>query len=507
MNQGLRRRRFLEMAGALGLGAELGPWAGLKTITPLRADDTKLKPEMVKFRPEIEPVVRLIEETPRERALEVGIAQLKKGLSYKNLLAGLFLAGIRNIKPRPVGFKFHAVMVINSAHVLGQSSAVSERLLPLLWALDNFKSSQAQDVKEGDWVLEPVDECRLPKTQRAREEFVRAMEVWDSEAADAAVAALCRTSGAAQTMEPIWRMAVRDQRDIGHKAIFAAQSWRTLQTIGWEHAEPVLRSLVFGMLDLRGDTRPRPVGPYETNLENAGKVREGWQIGRDDSGATKGLLQVMRQATPEAASAEAVKLLNQGVSPGSLWDAVILSACELIMHSPGIVAIHATTATNALHYIFTASGDDTTRKLALLQAVGWQPMYRGRTKLTDADGIDALKVNPDIAISNADESVAEIFTTISDDRKKAAAKAQAFLGRGGSSDLIFDAARRMIFHKGRDSHDYKYGAAISEEYLWSTEPKWRGQIVAASMFNLPGTKTPDSPLMIRAREALATVMG
>jgi hypothetical protein len=302
-------------------------------------------------------------------------------------------------------------------------------------------------------------------------------------------------------------MAVRDQRDIGHKAIFAAQSWRTLQTIGWEHAEPVLRSLVFGMLDLRGDTRPRPVGPYETNLENAGKIREGWQIGRDDSAATKGLLQVMRQATPEAASAEAVKLLNQGISPGSLWDAVILSACELIMHSPGIVAIHATTATNALHYIFTASGDDTTRKLALLQAVGWQPMYRGRTKLTDADGIDALKVNPDIAISNADESVAEIFTTISDDRKKAAAKAQAYLGRGGSSDLIFDAARRMIFHKGRDSHDYKYGAAISEEFLWSTEPKWRGQIVAASMFNLPGTKTPDSPLMIRAREALATVMG
>ena len=70
------------------------------------ADDSK-------FRPEIEPVVRLIEDTPRDRSLEVMIAQLKKGLSYKDLLAGLFLAGIRNIKPRPVGFKFHAVMVIN----------------------------------------------------------------------------------------------------------------------------------------------------------------------------------------------------------------------------------------------------------------------------------------------------------------------------------------------------------------------------------------------------------
>ena len=30
MNQGLRRRRFLQMASALGLGAELGPWAKLE---------------------------------------------------------------------------------------------------------------------------------------------------------------------------------------------------------------------------------------------------------------------------------------------------------------------------------------------------------------------------------------------------------------------------------------------------------------------------------------------
>jgi hypothetical protein len=495
------------MASAIGLGAELGPWSQLMSITPAHADDAKLKPDMVQFRPEIEPVVRLIEETPRDRALEVMIAQLKKGLSYKNLLAGLFLAGIRNIKPRPVGFKFHAVMVINSAHVLGQSSAVTERLLPLLWALDNFKGSQAQDVKEGDWVLGPVDSAHLPRPHQANEQLVTALEKWDAEAADAAVAALCRSSGAAATMEPLWRAGVRDQRDIGHKAIFTAQSWRTLQTIGWEHAEPVLRSLVFGMLDLRGDSRPRPVGPYEANKENAARIRPEWTIGRDDPAATQALLQVIRQATPEAASAQAVKLLNQGIAPGSLWDAAILAACELLMHSPGIVAIHATTATNALHYIYTASGDDTTRKLALLQAVGWQPMYRGRVKLTDTQGIDTLKASPDVPVSSGDEAVGEIFATINEDRAKASAKAMAYLARGGSPDLIFDAARRMIFHKGRDSHDYKYGAALWEECLWSTAPRWRSPMVAASMFNFPGATTADSPLMIRAREALTTVMG
>ena len=204
----------------------------------------------------------------------------------------------------------------------------------------------------------------------------------------------------------------------------------------------------------------------------SGRTRPTWKtpprfarngpIGRDDPAATQALLQVIRQATPEAASAEAVKLLNQGIAPGSLWDAAILAACELLMHSPGILALHATTATNALHYIYTASGDDTTRRLALLQAVGWQPMFRGRVKLTDATGIDSLKASPDMQLSSGDEAVGEIFATINDDRKKAGGKAMAYLARGGSPDLIFDAARRMIFHKGRDSHDYKYGAALWE---------------------------------------------
>ena len=113
-------------------------------------------------------------------------------------------------------------MVINSAHLLGQTAAVPDRLLPMLWALDNFKKSQAQDIKEGDWTLSKVDEARLPRPDRAKAEFVRAMDAWDADAADVAIAALCRTAGAAEVMEPLYRFGIRDQRNIGHKAIFTA---------------------------------------------------------------------------------------------------------------------------------------------------------------------------------------------------------------------------------------------------------------------------------------------
>src|SRR4051812_36747036 len=326
------RRQFLQSASALGLGMGLGSWEVLRGVTPARGADMKVGPDAVRFRPEIEPVVRWIEETPRERIIEVAVGHLKDGLSYRDLLAGLFLAGIRNIKPHPVGFKFHAVMVINSAHLLGQTAPASDRLLPLLWALDTFKNSQLQDVKEGDWTLGKVDEARLPKHDKARTEFLRAMEDWDAEAADASITALCRTAGAAETMEPIWRMAVRDQRNIGHKPIFAAQSWRTLQAIGWQHAEPVLRSLAFGLLDLHGDSRHVEVGPYKANVENAKQLRDEWHTGRRDPGATQALLAAIRDgASPEAASVEAAKLLNKGISPDSIWDAVILAGNEVLI--------------------------------------------------------------------------------------------------------------------------------------------------------------------------------
>ena len=92
--------------------------------------------------------------------------------------------------------------------------------------------------------MAPVDENTVPPAPRAKQAFIEAMESWDEKKADAAVAGLVRSAGANEIYELFYRFGARDFRDIGHKAIFVANSWRTLQFIGWQHAEPVLRSLV-----------------------------------------------------------------------------------------------------------------------------------------------------------------------------------------------------------------------------------------------------------------------
>jgi hypothetical protein len=466
----------------------------------------RIGPEAVRLRAEIEPVVRWIEVTPRERIIETALDALQAGLSYRDLVSGLFLAGIRNIKPRPVGFKFHAVLVVYSAHMLGQTARVDDRLLPILWGLDLFKSSQQKDIEEGDWALGPVEEARVPGPVHAAEALDSALDRWDAEAADAAVVGACRSDGGARMLEAIWRCAVRDQRNIGHKPIFAMQCNRTLQTIGWEHAEPVLRSLVYGLLDREGDSEPSPVGPYHSNLENSSRIRAGWSVGTPDSSATRSLLEALRTETPEGVSAAVVERINAGVAPGSLWDAVLLAANELLVNRPGILPLHAATAANALHYIYQASGDPTTRKMALLQAAGWIPLYRQDR----ADGTKALRldsIEPAKDPAGEGEPLEAAFHAIRNDRQAAARDVASFIEKGGEVEDVFAIARQMIFTRASDAHQYKYAAALWEECRLATDPAWRGPLAASITAYAPGPDTPEHPLMQRIRESASRILG
>src|SRR5262245_32274648 len=243
MSEAATRRQFLR-ASMIGGLLGTGDLAWLGGLPPVSAAEARLGPEVVKLDPEIEPLVRFLEETPRDRLLEETAAKVRRGLSYRELLAALLLAGVRNVEPRPsVGFKFHAVLVVNSAHLASLAAADADRWLPIFWALDNFKESQARNQKERNgWRMPPVKESAVPPARRARQAFVDALEKWDAEAADVAIAGLARSAGADEVFELFWKYAPRDYRSIGHKAIFAGNSRRTLRGIGWGHAGPRTRS-------------------------------------------------------------------------------------------------------------------------------------------------------------------------------------------------------------------------------------------------------------------------
>src|SRR6266849_5943869 len=98
------RRRFLKTAAATGAAFGLGDLSFLGRLPHVSAAETKLPAGLVRLQPETEPLVRLLEQTPRERLLEEVASRIRRGLTYRELLTALLLAGVRNIQPRPVGF-------------------------------------------------------------------------------------------------------------------------------------------------------------------------------------------------------------------------------------------------------------------------------------------------------------------------------------------------------------------------------------------------------------------
>ena len=118
MNMQSNRRRFLGATAAGSALCGLGDLGFLSRLGAVSAAEAVVDPKVVRLEPEIEPLVRLLEETPRDKLLEEVAARIKNGLCYRDVVAALLLAGVRNVQPRPsVGHKFHAVLVVNSAHL------------------------------------------------------------------------------------------------------------------------------------------------------------------------------------------------------------------------------------------------------------------------------------------------------------------------------------------------------------------------------------------------------
>jgi hypothetical protein len=497
------RRTFLNATtaavGALGMGG----LSFLSRLPSVSAAEATLDKKTVQFGPETEKLVRFLEDTPRERLLEEVGRRIQQGLSYREVLTALLLAGVRNIQPRPVGFKFHSVLVVNSAHLASLSSPDSDRWLPIFWALDYFKSAQAQDVAQGDWTMGQVNESKIPTAQRARAAFVAAMNDWDESAADTAVTGLARTAGAQEVFEIFCRFGARDFREIGHKAIYVANSWRTLQAIGWRHAEPVLRSLAYALLDRAQDSNPAKSDhaadrPWRQNLEFVGKIRAEWLDGAISPAATIDFMNVLRHASAAEASEKVVDLLNAQVSPKSIWDALFSAAAEMLMRRPGIVSLHALTSTNALHFGFQTNAIDETRRMLLLQTAAFLTLFRGDPESVRGQRLDQLAPTES---EDQGSSIESIFREISHDRMSAARRVLVYANENRDATAFINEARRLVFLKGNNAHDYKFSSAVLEDFQ-NVSPEWRARYLAASVFNLRGSNDTDNQLVKRTRAAL-----
>jgi hypothetical protein len=292
-----------------------------------------------------------------------------------------------------------------------------------------------------------------------------------------------------------------------HKAIYVANSYRTLITIGWRNAEPILRSLAYALVDSGNQANPARNDhevdrPGRDNLRKLSRIRAGWQRGAVSREAVTDLLATLRTANAGDAADAVVTKLNDRVDPACVWDALFLTAGELLMKQPGIVGLHTVTTVNALAFGYQTTASDETRRFLMLQAASFLTMFRARMgNLPAAPRIDTLE--PGELAGKGQAAIDGIFTTLSTDKLGAARKTLALLANQRDQLApMLSTARRLIFAKGSDSHDYKFSSASLEDF-YHVSPAWRDRYLAASVFWLKGSAGNDAPVLLRTRAALA----
>ena len=511
------RRRFLQTAA----GTASMCLADTAALDGLAAFGAAPPPQQVRFGPDLEPIVRLMEETPREQCVRVFVRELQRGLPYRRFLATSLFAGFRWARSHHEVYKIHAV------HQVGMDVRAEERLLPLFWGLNGYKQRQE------DFSPPAMTELAgpLPTAENAAREFRDGLQRGDQGQVERAIVALGREQGARQTMEQLWQHGCRNGGSGGHMAIALASCFRSLETIGWQEAEHALRFVIHDWFTL-GYSRPdERYQPNQARVEeHLRHLPADWAGQRADRAATTELLGLLREGQAERACALAVQQLRRGVKAQALWDAVHLATAELLVrHNDGwglaSRPLHSNTSTNALHYAFRTATVPATRLLVLLQAIAWASDKIGGDRASGALRDLSITDLPAIALpASSEDTVAEIFAQLPNRHYRwDATNRRAVLSYGTRAHA--DEACRKVFVLARerptavplfvqtahswlcrkasnDTHEYKFLAAILED-VGCVSPQWRPHLLAASVHYFHGNRSLDNPVIQQVRGALS----
>lgn len=454
-------------------------------------------------------LVALLLDSDRERLPEHLVKHIHAGLEDQALLGAITDAAARAVSPYPVvGFKYHAFMMLHAVQRTVTQGRDEDRWPSLLWAADVLKASQATEARQTGWRMDPIDPDRVPTRAQAEDAFVSAMERWDPEAADRAIVGLYRAVPKERLFDLLFRHAARDFRSIGHKTITAINCHRLLHTLGWSDAEPLLRSLTYALQNHADEPNPAHNDlaadrPWRENLALAEDLPSNRQSGTPTPAAIPDLLATFREGSATDTSRATAAALRQGVDPQTLWTAIILAAGELLLRRPGIIAIHANTTAEALHQGYRRSRDDQTRKLLMLQAAAFMPLFRDRL----GSGVRSFTIDglePEGSAGSAPESdrqLGEIFAAIGVDRDLAARKALAYFQATREQAAFQELSRHYTVDRNLGYHDYKLVEAMIENARHLKAP-WQARYLAVSVYDLNGPGTPRNAVVVRARELL-----
>jgi hypothetical protein len=490
MNQS--RRDFLADVGkgmiAAGLGAGLATELGL---CPAIAGD---EPKELNFGA-LEPLVALLQETPKDKLLPILVDKLNTGTDLKRLTAAAAFANARTFGGENY-FGFHTFMALVPAYQMANEMPKEKQALPLLKVLYRNAHYTSEVGGRKNEVLKPITaaEAAVPEAVR------KAVDAGDRVTAERVLAAIAQTSPEDALDAAL--LGVEDNHNV-HTVVMPWRAYAMLDIVGRDHAITLLRQSVRQCAKQCADSKGhdtvtmtmRNAVPTLLEKYKLPKDGRGTRVA-DDAWVEKLSMTILASTTAQAGEAVAMALA-EGFAPEHIGEAISLAANALVLRqtenwegknygrrthgdSPGV---HASDATNAWRNIIRVSNPRNRAAGLMLAAMdaanshGWsvsQPKP-GHLKDPYPHSEDLEK----ITAKTPEEMLKELDGAIRENNQlRAMAVTQRYGELGGQARPVFDLLLQYAVSEDGRLHAEKYYRTTNEEFA-STRAAFRWRQVVA----------------------------
>lgn len=464
----------------------------------------------------LEPLVRLMQETPANALLPALVKQLESGKDLRQLVAAAAFANARTFGGEDyVGY--HTMMALSPAYHMAQELPKDRQALPVFKVLYRNTNRIQERGGRKDEVLHEVK----PNGASGGESLQEIVRRKDIRAAEQALATIARRSPEDAFNELL--EAVQDGTEV-HRVVLPYRAWDLLGIIGKEQAHTLLRQSVRYCVKAEewqaqygSDARtmlPKLLEEHKLLDRSPGdrRAEDAW---------VEELSQTIFKATPAQAAAAAAAALAEGMDPNAIGEAISLAANQLVLRdvgrppreeSPGkpvgsvhgdSIGVHASDSANAWRNMARVSNPRNCFASLILGAyqmaldrgnrggdfLNWKP-------LPVTYHLESVKsTEPDALLRETEEAIRANL------QAKASAIAHRYGQLGHPARGMFDLLLKYAVSEDGALHAEKYYRTVSEEFSTARPTfRWRHVValarVTASEYGRP------APGMAQARELL-----
>lgn len=505
------RRGFLSDVGrgmlAASVGSSLAADMGLLNARAATTADSRLD-----FG-DLEPLVRLMQDTPPTKLMPKLVEKLGQGTSLKTLIAAGALANARTFAGEDY-IGYHTFMALAPAYDMSRELPAELAPLPVLKVLyRNTSRMQARGGHDKE-ALHPIEPVSLPDGTVVPEKLVELVHQGDRKAAEQAFAAICQTSSreAFDDLQYVIRDITADFAYDVHRVVLSWRAWLMLDLVGQQYAHTLLRqSLRYCLLEENHGSKairtqlPKLFDQYKLAGKSLGSRQpdDAWVASFCDS---------IRSSSNAAAADMTAAALADGIAPDTIAEALSLAANGHLLHDRGrptaagansdkivgtchgdSIGVHASDAMNAWRNIARV-GDGPMTAASLIVgsfhvALGGNGGQNNGVLEKQAyprpeQLAEVKETNPELLLKELDAAIR------AKNQFRACAVTATYANNGGQPRPLFDVLLRFATSEDGALHAEKYYRTVSDEFA-RTRPslRWRHAIglarVTASEYGTP----------------------